>query len=67
MLLLWTTQRRAVFGAAILPTSLPFWVDRLVSAAAGVIGLFAVVTAGRALARLVTSPEPPSSAAAHAP
>lgn len=54
MLVLWGYQRRDGLGAAIVPTDLPFWFDRLVTTAAGVAGLLVLATAGRALYRLVT-------------
>jgi hypothetical protein len=58
MLLIWAVRRRDVLGAAVLPTDLPYWFDRMTTAAAAIVGLLALATAARALARLLTPPEP---------
>ena len=58
MLVLWAFRRRDGLGAAVLPTDLPFWFDRMVTAAAAVAGLLVLAAAGRALARLLQPPEP---------
>lgn len=50
-LLLWGWLRRSGVGAAILPTDLPFWLDRLVTALAVVGGLGITVVAVYAVIR----------------
>ncbi|MCP5027240.1 MAG: hypothetical protein GY929_13250 [Actinomycetia bacterium] len=50
-LLLWGWLRRGGIGAAILPTDLPFWLDRLVTALAGVGGLGITAVAVYAITR----------------
>lgn len=54
MLVLWGYRRRDGLGAAIVPTDLPYWFDRMVTTAAGVSGLLVLATAGRAVYRLGT-------------
>ncbi|MED6336969.1 MAG: hypothetical protein VYC04_04240, partial [Actinomycetota bacterium] len=46
---LWVLRRKAVLDAALLPTSLPYWVDRVGTA---VIGVIACAAAGYALVGL---------------
>jgi len=41
-LLIWSIERRTGLWRAILPTTLEFWIDRLVTAAAMVIGIAAI-------------------------
>ena len=48
-LALWVLRRKAVLDAALLPTSLPYWVDRVGTA---VIGVIAYAAAGYALVGL---------------
>ena len=48
-LALWVLRRKAVLDAALLPTSLPYWVDR---AGTAVIGVSACAAAGYALVGL---------------
>lgn len=54
MLVLWGFRRRDVLGAAVLPTDLPFWFDRMVTAASSTIGLLVLATVARAVHRLLT-------------
>lgn len=60
----WVVLRRDGFVMAALPTDAPFWLDRGVSAAAGVVAAIAIVGGGLAMFRLPTpepEPEPPTS------
>ena len=57
MLVLWGFQRRDVLGAAVLPTDLPFWFDRMVTAATSIIGLLVLATVVRAVSRMFAPPE----------
>jgi hypothetical protein len=64
MLVLWGFRRRDGLGAAVLPTDLPAWFDRLTSTAAPVAGVLVIVTAARALYKLLTPPTPSSAVSA---
>lgn len=61
----WVVLRRDGFTMAALPTDAPFWLDRGVSAAAGVVAAIAAIGGGLAMFRLPTpepEPEPPPPA-----
>lgn len=68
-LLVWTVVRRSVLTHAILPTSAPFWLDRVLTAAAGSVALVVAVASTAAVARAVRArpPAPTSAAAAGQP
>ncbi len=51
-LALWVFMRRQGFTKAFLPTDAPFWLDRGVSSAAGVISVIVIVTSAVALVRM---------------
>jgi hypothetical protein len=55
-LALWAFTRRSGLTAAILPTDLPFWLDRAVTAAAGVFGLLLAAAALVPLVGWLTRP-----------
>ena len=55
-LALWSFTRRSGLTAAILPTDLPFWLDRAVTGAAGAFGLLAAVAALVPLVGWLTRP-----------
>jgi hypothetical protein len=56
-LLLWGWTRRTGITRAVLPTSAPFWLDRMVTAAALAAGLALIAVTVFALARLVQRPD----------
>jgi hypothetical protein len=49
--LVWTGVRRSVLTHAILPTSAPFWLDRVLTAAAGAVALVVAAASVLSLAR----------------
>lgn len=57
MLVLWGFRRRDVLGAAVLPTDLPFWFDRMVTAATPIVGLLVLTTVIRAVRHMFEPPE----------
>ncbi len=59
-LVVWTVLRRDVLDHAILPTDAPFWLDRSLTAAVGVLAVVGVAAAVRSIARQMTiSPDQP--------
>ncbi len=62
--LLWTFTRRLTFVKPVLPTDAPFWLDRLLSAAAAAGALVTFVFAARLLVRAARQPASASSIAA---
>ena len=67
-LVVWTVLRLDVLNHAILPTSAPFWLDRSLTAGAGVLAVVAAYAAAVSVVRLmypgggqVTSPASPAS------
>lgn len=69
-LVVWTVLRLDVLNHAILPTSAPFWLDRSLTAGAGVLAVVAAYAAAVSVVRLmypgggqVTSPASPASPA----
>jgi hypothetical protein len=62
--LLWAFTRRLTFVKAVLPTDLPFWLDRMLSAAATSGALVALGFAVASLVRLARHPASASSIAA---
>lgn len=55
-LTIWAWTRRAGLTSAILPTDAPFWLDRAVTAGAGVVGVAVAGLAALHLVELVTRP-----------
>lgn len=62
-LAIWSIARRSGLTAAILPTDAPFWLDRSVTAAAGVVGAAVAGAAALELAELVSRPAGASATA----
>lgn len=58
----WVFLRRDGFARAALPTDAPFWLDRGISAAAGVVAAVAIIGGAVGMFRLPT-PEPPAKGA----
>jgi hypothetical protein len=59
MLLVWAVDRRAVLTAPVLPTELPFWLDRSVTSASIVVAGGVLVALGRAVLAMATPDESP--------
>jgi len=55
-LVLWALARRSGLTAAILPTDTPFWLDRAITAFAGVVGVGLAASALVALVATITAP-----------
>ncbi len=59
-LVVWTVIRLDVFNHAILPTAAPFWFDRAITAAVGVLAVMAAYAAGVSVVRLIPPSSPPT-------
>jgi hypothetical protein len=60
-LAVWAVLRRGVLDHAILPTSAPFWLDRVLTAVAGVLAVVVVYASAVSIARLTTTSAPAAS------
>ncbi len=63
-LVVWTVLRLDVLNHAILPTSAPFWLDRSLTAWAGVLSVVAVYAAGVSIVRLMYPSAPVAASTA---